>query len=142
MKQPTKTQMQTVIDTLTAVLPFAKQEDHLDMMHTAISGGFRNTKCGTVHCVAAWYGAKKYLVDGESIPDGYVGFTDGAKQMAKDMGFDDRYELESWARRNYAKWGNKYGYCMFSSKIAYGGAKNLKGVIKHLKGVQSRLGDK
>ena len=47
-------------------------------------------------------------------------FHDGAKIMARDLGFKSAGELSRWALENPGIWGNKNGTYMFTSFAAFG----------------------
>jgi len=132
---PTKKQWQAVIDNFKKVLPFAKKKNHLNMMETTAMA--KNHKCGTIHCVAGWY-AVALLKDGTINESEYVSYSDGAAAIAKQLGFKNDSQLESWANRNPDIWGNEDGINMFYSKKAYNGAKSLIEVVIYLEGVRDR----
>ena len=48
------------------------------------------------------------------------GFDDGARIMARDLGFECAGELLRWALENPGIWGNKNGTYMFTSSAAFG----------------------
>lgn len=135
---PTKKQMQTVIDNLKKVLPWAIEDSALDMRITTI-----HESCGTVHCFGGWYAIatleKKEI---HSYSDFYLGVI----RMAKDLGFDKPSQLDTWAFHNTLMWGNHRGGNMFTSCSAFyhavkrpRGAKNLQHIIDHLEEVRDRL---
>lgn len=139
---PTSQQVQIVIDNLKKVLPLAQAENHLDMGEDSVNN-FRY-KCGTVHCHGGWYAIA--VCDLES---NYISYIDGAKQMARDLGFKYAIELEVWADENKWIWGNNMGYYMFSSPRAFfsfhirsGGAKTLQDIVDHWEDVKQRLIEK
>jgi len=131
MHTPTKKQFQLVIDNFKKVLSLATMEGNLDMGENRVNT-FGHA-CGTVHCVAGWYAVATLH---HSIP---LDFSDGAHAMAVDLGFENKWRLEDWARDNPKIWGNSYGSYMFYSDSAYNDAKTLQEVIKHLQGVRNRL---
>jgi len=145
MNHPSKEQFQVVIDRLSAMIPFAQRDEQFNMHEPTVIQPNAHA-CGTVHCVGGWYIAYEYMVTKTPTPKTeYIGFGDGVKIMAKDLGFgegdyDDR--LQSWAKDNPEIWGNSFGYNMFSSSTAYNQAKNLSEVVEWFKGVQSRLPEK
>jgi hypothetical protein len=133
MHIPTKQQWQIVIDNFEKVLPYAnKRKDHLDMMECNVNIFNAIHECGSVHCVGGWYAIA--TLDLTTPRD----FIDGARRMAKDLGFHDELDMGDFAAANKDIWGNDYGGCMFSTAKAYGGASNLNEVIEHFKGVRDR----
>ena len=104
--------------------------------------------CGTVACHAGWYAMAK-MKDLENVKflhdssmnnrfllykeDELITFDDGIHLMARDMGFEEGWELREWAEYNPEIWGNDYGYAMFScdGEKAFGYSEfSTAGVIK------------
>ncbi len=130
---PTRDQWQTVLDKLYSVLPFAMQEERsLDMGETRVNS---RHACGTVHCVGGWYAIGHHKESAFSGTSGFLCYAYGADRMANDLGFQDRTYLSQWARENEELWGNEYGTELFYSLDAYGSARDLAGVIRHLEKV-------
>lgn len=128
---PTKQQWQKVINNFERVLPMAKSENQLDMEEPRVNK--ENYKCGTIHCVGGWYAVATL-----NMHEHVYGFSDGAKKMAEDLGFNCIYELENWAAYNTNIWGNDNGSNMFYDSDAYNDAENLAEVVEFLKGVRDR----
>lgn len=132
MSNPTKAQVQTVIDSLEKVLPQASKECNLAMRNGSL--------CGTVHCHAGWYAIAK----GMSSEDD-ENCVDEANQMASDLGFSGMQDLMDWAQSNPRLWGTPSGHGMFCAAEAFesdtrpDGAKCLQDIVDHWKEVQSRL---
>ena len=55
---------------------------------------------------------------GEERENHYI-FSVWSSALAIFLGFKYEYELEVWARKNPELWGNKYGYDMFCSRLAF-----------------------
>lgn len=132
MHTPTQAQWATVIEKLYSVLPFTLQEGSgLDMGEGFVNG---EHVCGTTHCLAGWY-AIAHWKDKALDDKVYLDFRDGAKQLANDLGFKDRYQLMNWAEDNSAIWGNDRGRDMFHFRWAYGRgeevATSLADIINH-----------
>lgn len=106
-------------------------------------GVYMSGICGTPHCHGGWYVHAKHKVF-ENITKG-LGYSQGAKMMAKDLGFESVQELTNWAKANPIIWGNIYGHLMFSTNCAFSspskpdGAKSLNDIIKHWKEVYARI---
>lgn len=95
--------------------------------------------CGTTHCFAGWVGVmNQHIFDPN---DFYWSFTVAADYIAELCGFEDRDKMRLWAIGHSDIWGNKYGYELFASERAFDNAENLEGIIVHLHGVVSRLGE-
>ncbi len=140
MHIPTKTQWQTVIDNFKKVLPMATMDKHLDMKEcvvhqskTVFGGGH---KCGTIHCMGGWYAIA--VLSKEELQKSYVSYTQGTQRMAEDLGFNEVTDLEWWAEKTPAIWGNVYGFSMFSNEAAYNYAKTLAEAVAYLEGVRDR----
>ncbi len=90
-----------------------------------------NTKCGTILCVSGWYleGCRR---DGlfKGYPEHLIDYTEGIYLMEQHAGVGS---IRDWARDNPEKWGNKYGWDMFSRERAYngliGGSKNPTSIV-------------
>ncbi len=87
MNNPTREQVQVVIDNPMSVLPMAQYEKNLDMLEGDI--------CGTTLCHGGWYAISIWR---DNIKGRH--FADGARRMAWDLGFDDRESLETWAKKH------------------------------------------
>lgn len=134
MRNPTKKQVQKVIDTFEKVRPLAdnlhrKNGHSIDMLE----GVVKHT-CGTPMCHAAWFVAlDKKMKD----------YNDGARKMAKTLGFDNDTMLMKWAFENPEIWGNEFGNAMFCDPEAFGVTRKIdltmSKIIRHWKGVQKRL---
>lgn len=140
-EHPTKAAMQKVIDRFQTVLPYAKKnEKHFDMREPDVNCS-RAISCGTPHCAGGWYFVanrrRKALKD---LADKFgADFYAGSVLMARDLGFQDSRHLELWADKNSKIWGNNAGSEMFGTERAWGDAKSLAGLVRHLKRVQRRL---
>lgn len=152
LKTPTSQQVQTVIDNFKKVLPIANGHSWmLDMgegrVWTKVECDEKNI-CGTPMCHAGWYATaemdrikKQYAND----PNWYPTYDEGAEAMAKDLGFEDEYELQKWANDNEIIWGNDTGYEMFNSKFAFAttkrhrGAESLQDIVDHWEEVRDRI---
>lgn len=132
-RMPTKAQFQTVIDNFKKVLPLVKDKDHLDMIRPSVTNAFGEL-CNTPLCVAGWYAVATLWPT-----TGYLNFNHGATNMAIHLGFKRRFDLKNWAASNPEIWGNKYGYNMFTNKIAWNESTTLAEVIAHLESVRDRL---
>ncbi len=69
--------------------------------------------CGTVACHAGWFA----VANGESRANGWS-FCSAADYMARELGFADQYDLETWAT-DKSLWGNNKGAYMFIDKMAF-----------------------
>lgn len=166
-----------LIKTFERVLPHAGHEGALNMREGSVSidrtnidrtnidkyvGGAKSHYCGTVHCHAGWYLlGKKWNLHSQFLTHYNIfkkalgiqrpySYSDGAEEMAKDLGFNEREELEDWAENNPSIWGNEFGINMFFEECAFTGrifnycetdtpTITLKDIIKHWKGVHDRL---
>ncbi len=128
MKNPTQEQFQIVIDTLIKANEMAGNRAGVQMMH----GSIHKPECGSPMCHGGWYFVAKGLKKGN--------FMQGAKRMAKDLGFKNDETLEDWALRNPEIWGNKFGDSMFCSNRAFGDVyiDSLQQIINHWKCVKER----
>ncbi len=143
----TSEKVRKMVRTLEEMLPYAADEDSLNMHEPAVCSD--HVECGTAHCVGGWYLlAKKW--DGNTRHDPSLEDEDwdsGADLMARDLGIDSRYDLESWAYENDIVWGNTRGLDMFREHFAYtpGGkeyAKSLREVCDHWLEVADRLDER
>ena len=71
-------------------------------------------------------------------------YNDGARKLARHLGFDTRDDLENWACANPSIWGNACGGNMFFAAAAFGVENDgqsfdLQHIIDHLNGVADRL---
>ena len=100
-----------------------------------MGAGIHTNDCGTVACHAGWYllGRSGHVSD--------AGWADGADMIAKDLGFQDREELENWAGRNPGLWGNSNGFRMFYNPRAFmiDGYLELHRIANHWDEVASRI---
>jgi hypothetical protein len=144
MNQPTKKQMQTVIDNLKKIEDLANNPKSLNMMEYRVQSITHD--CGTVHCVAGWYVVA--IRDNDDyiksrIKSKKCHFHHGAYRIAETLGFETLDELEEWAEDNPEIWGNQDGSYMFSEESAYNGmaerTDKMSCVIEHLEGVRDRL---
>ena len=136
MHNPTKKQWATVIENFYRVYPLTLEygEGHLDMEEPYVNNGlFMKRKCGTVHCVAGWYAIA--TLDYENKP---LDFVHGANSMALDLGFNTKFQLETWASQNRKVWGNSCGVDIFYDPAAWGNAKSIEDIIHYLEGVHDR----
>lgn len=170
-KNPTSQQVQVVLDNFAKVLPIANgHEDLLDMTegHVIKTSKIRRaseTECGTPMCHGGWYavavleklqenyGEKIIVFDEieaihvrkEGKQFAFIDYNEGAEQMAKDLGFDDKIDLMNWADENNEIWGNYCGSDIFSSSAAFKDpdtgvrAKSLNDIVKHWERVRDRL---
>jgi|ERR1044072_188071 hypothetical protein len=145
MHTPTKTQWNTVIDNLKKILPVAVKDEQLDMQEHRVQNHYY--KCGTVHCVGGWYAVAVFDLMTFPMRD-IGGFTEGADQMAMDLGFEDiddfapaRRSLIEWASEHPWIWGNVQGSAIFTHTSAYDYAKNMTEVVQFLEGVRDRSPD-
>lgn len=154
MRNPTKKQVQKVIDNLTKMLPLSKKIDRknknfddylsVNMYEPSIVDVRKGDKeciktaCGTPMCHGGWYLIASIPKKNSALMSGYK---DGAEIMAKHLGFENHMELEDWAGKNPKIWGNSYGANMFSGEEAftYAGSLTLSKIITHWKRVQRRL---
>lgn len=129
-----KEQVQTVIDNLKSVLPYAENNiNHLNMRETEIYPK-KVKECGTPHCVGGWYAISKGITEGN--------YRTGADLMAHDLGFEYQGHLEVWAYNNPEIWGNTEGSYMFSSRNSYTPyAISLRDIITHFENLKERLND-
>lgn len=136
MKHPTSDAIAEVINVFKKVLPMAT-EHHLDMTDGRVNTD--NHQCGTVHCHGGWFavGACDAIL--------LLDFLDGAKELARMLGFRGKYDLVLWAKDNPKRWGNPYGAEMFCDSIAFYhrtkrpyGAKTLQHIIDHWEEVRKR----
>ena len=80
-----------------------------------------NRIVGTIQPVAKHWKGDEYgfLRAGRTGTGRFLGYNQGAAMMARDLGFHNAEELESWARDNPDRWGNRSGGVMFSSMCAF-----------------------
>lgn len=131
MKNPTKKQVQKVIDTLTKVLPAARKLDRKEGSIGMLISHVDHS-CGSPMCHGGWYAvAKKKGLD----------YQTGSELIAKDLGFANQFDLRYWADGNEEIWDNNNGYYMFCDCTAFNYRNNLTlgKIITHWKGVQKRL---
>lgn len=92
--------------------------------------------CGTPFCHGGWYLIAKGVFGYDN------SYSDGARMMASDLGFEDVNSLKRWAKENIKIWGNEYGENMFSDENAFGRNLDtgftLKPIINHWKRVKQR----
>lgn len=143
MSNPTRAEVQIIIDNLTNVLPLAQKIEKrglgsINMHNGSIQDDARDS-CHTPMCHAGWYliGAtpKNKSIKSKSYLDGQI-------LMVEHLGFDKLYKLLDWAHLNPRIWGNKNGSEMFRSNnkaFNYDGTLTLAKIINHWKGVQERL---
>lgn len=135
---PSQERWRKVIDNFYCVLPFALQEQSLDMLEFRVNTGAH--ECGTVHCVGGWYAIAVYQ---ETAFRGRgLTYEKGANRLALDLGFNHQYYIREWALNSPELWGNPHGFDMFSHAKAYdhgnGPAKTLADVIHHFEFVADR----
>ena len=139
VKHPTVEQVKFVIRKLKSVRGQAIKKDAFNMSE-AIAYIKNRHECGTVHCVGGWYAIAN--LDRPEIKDrfkkGFVGYSDGADLMAKDLGFANRDCLQTWAFDNPEIWGNPRGGSMFAYESAYDN-EGFDGVISQLEVVKGNL---
>lgn len=142
MHTPTKAQWQVVIDNLKKVLPLAARERHLNMMEPDAKSN--SHECGTIHCFGGWYAVAACDHNEE-----YLGYDDGANEMAKHLGLkeegrDGEFSIEDFASNNKYIWGNSRGHLLFISREAFispsrpDGALTLQHIVDHLEEVRDR----
>lgn len=146
---PTKQQVQTVIDNLMKVWPQAEKLDNssrsLDMSDSEVY-----PECGSPMCVGGWYAVASIKLKKNEYHDVidehglFIDYIQGADQMAKDLGFENHGYLVDWAEENQEIWGTQYGSHMFSGSKAYNyfqdvPSYSLMRIIKHWEGVRDRL---
>ena len=91
-------------------------------------------QCG---CHAGFYQAS------EGSFKNYSDFYYGGDDLARKLGFFNRFNLQEWARTHPEIWGNTQGQFLFSSSVSFG--KHLenifpaKVILDHWKGVLFRL---
>lgn len=112
-------------------MPYAANEgNRLDMGEPFV----KNHYCGTTACHGGY--AALIFNAGEF-------YEDGAKRLAKFLGFACVGSLESWAHYNGQLWGNQDGGYMFSSRLAFGvdmdSDIDLRDVVTHYLSVAKRL---
>ncbi len=56
-------------------------------------------------------------------------YTIWADALAEFLGFSEEKDLECWAKDNPKIWGNKYGYDMFSGRLAFTNDEDK--ILKH-----------
>lgn len=138
MRNPTKKQVQKVIDVLTKANKIAKFNAPVDMSETQVE---EKHICGTPMCHGGWYAVGR--MPKTKIIEKHVSYTHGASLMSKDLGFNNDSQLEEWAEQNPELWGNKCGWGIFSAAKAFTNAEfeltSLTQIIDHWKGVQERL---
>lgn len=152
MNNPTKGQMQTVIDNLRNIEELANKPGKVDMRVSEVSVYHSDCLgehvCGTVHCMAGWYAValrgKDPKID-RLIEKKDCGYIDGARKIADKLGFVSVVQMIQWAHDNPEIWGNNDGYEIFRDFKAYIPEieifhdKRMTGIIKHLEGVRDRL---
>ena len=139
MKNPTIKQVDFVIDKLKSVSGQARKKGAFDMSET-IAYIKNKHDCGTVHCVGGWYVVanlhRKEIKD--RFKKGFVGYSDGANLMARDLGFANRDCLQTWANDNPKIWGNTAGKGLFANESAYDN-EGFDGVIAQWELVKQNL---
>lgn len=108
MNHPKSENVLKVIRNFGSILHIANRKNHLNMMQVGVN---KDHICGTTHCHGGWYAVASKLHEKKE-----VCFLHGAAQMAKDLGFDNLFELQDWAKKNHEIWGNKNGGDMFCDK--------------------------
>ena len=138
MKNPTVEQVNFVIKKLQLVRDDAIKEGAFNMNVWRVYDDHH--ECGTVHCVGGWYAVANWRRQAikDKFNKGRVTYEHGADLMAKDLGFFDRDCLVGWANDNPKIWGNKYGFEMFTGKLAYSN-KGFEGVIAQWELVKQNL---
>ena len=122
-----------VAETFDRILADPSYDGH----HVIMSQANVTVECGTTACHAGWYELARAPA-GTEIKSLF--WTDGADQMARDLGFEYREDLTEWARDNPDVWGNEYGYGMFQLNLAFGdGPITLADIAEHWHGVANRL---
>jgi len=97
--------------------------------------------CDTQCCHGGW-GAVMYL---PKFNPSLQSYTSGADAIARELGFEDRFEFKGWANRLRVLWGYPRGYEMFDGDgfVAFGYANaremTLADIGKHYKGVAKRI---
>jgi hypothetical protein len=70
-------------------------------------------------------------------------YTIWADALAEFLGFSEEKDLECWAKDNPKIWGNKYGYDMFSARLAFTDDKSKhlthRDIINHWKQVLKNI---
>ena len=149
---PTKQQVQDVIDTLRAYEERLQAEGEDLVLNFARGTVVRPGGCGTVACFAGHYEAARLMAD----PDGCWGFNtetgghlecaphsgrlrlnvtyhDGARSVARALGFEESGDLTAWADAHPEIWGNAHGAKMFdaSGPLAFGDRIDEEDVAEH-----------
>lgn len=150
MINPSKEQVQFVIDKFESIKHLATADGHLCMKELAVKS--LSYDPGTIHCHGGWYAVANL----DRISAEYIGYHDGAKLMASDLGGEIDDDLTLWAESNPDIWGNKFGLHIFSDVVAFKSkfnifnflfrrnkirkeAKSLQDIIDHWKEVKGRL---
>lgn len=131
MKNPTKEQVQIVIDTF--------QNAHDKAILNGIDLPLVNmlefsTQLTNSMCHGGWYA---YNISEESFM-----FYEAKILISQDLGFESESDLKKWTFKKPVIWGNNNGVFMFSDGKAFGQVSNifpLQIIIDYWRGVQSRL---
>ena len=138
MNNPTSQQTQAVADTFKR-LAIDNPQGTVEMNETDLP-----SECDTFACHAGWYAhANKERLDDVFSSD----YSNGARMMAEDLGFDHQTDLEAWARLNPDLWGNKKGAELFTYDCAFTTVSDsiseepdaLAMIGEHWQGVTDRL---
>ena len=98
-----------------------RKDEMVDFEEVVICSKSEGHPCGTPACVAGNYWLAKHWDGKTEYPvSGYLGFSCGADEMARDLGFPDESGLRDWLHFNPGIWGNRSGEYLFASVDAYG----------------------
>ena len=138
LRIPSDKQFEKVIKNFESVLPLARYDSQLDIHNIYVCD--EDHECGTVHCVGGWYAVANQNNPRikAAIKRKDAEYELGADLMSKHLGFRNADDLVDWAHNNPVIWGNDWGGDLFGSIAAWNDAKNLKGIVKHLKEVCQR----
>lgn len=152
MRHPRRAQMQEVIDTLREYEAKLREEGEEVTLNFGRGTVARPGGCGTVACFAGHYEAAVTMADPgwswrfneetggqlERAPHAGrlrlgVSYHDGARSIARTLGFDEAWELTTWAEVNPEIWGNDHGGLMFepSGPLAFGDRIDAEEVRRH-----------
>ena len=139
--------LQKVIDLVEKAMPFAKNDNQLDMNQSIVFCG--NEKicthpCGTIHCLAGWVYIALHYIKGNKIqqPNKNLDYYDGIQAIDNILGIS----LRDWVKANPKLWDNKFGSWIFVNEKAFYhktkrpyGADNLSHIRDHLVELKPRL---
>jgi len=115
-----------------------ENDQKVNMRNSSINLESReNYYCGTPGCHAG-----EYLICSDVKFKPWIGFDEGARLMANDLGFNTINNIEHWADKHPRLWGNSEGKRMFTSQMAFDCAElhpTLTQISDHWLGVAERL---